>query len=214
MKFNWLIDRLNEDRNISTSLNKEKTVLTIDRKNRDESLTISIIHSNKPSLEDIINITEKYNTDFILSKKETFINGEILEFLEKKEKTIGSYGDVFRIMDQEYNYPYLPPEVKFILRNLKQHTKVRQIKRLDTKRYLISRHGLEDVIVIALYDYDLGIEAIRSAVDIYGQFDAVFKGNPNGRISSSAYEFANSMKIKVLMWGELLGELNRKWKLN
>lgn len=114
-------------------------------------------------------------------------------------------------MNQEYNFPYLPPEVRFILRNLKQHTKIRNIRRLDNKRYLISRHGLEDVTVIALYDYDLAVEAVRSAVDVYGKFDAIFKGNPNGRISKNAYELANSMNIKVLMWGELLGELNRKW---
>ncbi|MDR6548140.1 hypothetical protein J2810_004227 [Chryseobacterium rhizosphaerae] len=211
MKFNWLIDRLNEDRNISTSLNEEKTILTIVRKNRDESLTISSVSSTHPSLDDIIDITKKYNTDFILVKKDSIINGDILEFLEKKEKTIGSYGDVFRIMNQEDNFPYLPPEIKFILRNLKQHTKVRHIKRLDTKRYLISRYGLEDVTVIALYDYDLGVEAIRSAIDIYRDFDAIFKGNPNGRISEDAYKLANSMKIKTLMWGELLSELNKKW---
>ncbi|WP_433630182.1 hypothetical protein [Chryseobacterium cucumeris] len=211
MNFNWLIDRLHEDRNISTSLNEEKTILIIEKKNRCESLSISIISSNQPSLDDIINITGKYNTDFILTKKDTLINGEILEFLEKKEKIIGSYGDVFRIMNQEYNFPYLPPEVRFILRNLKQHTKIRNIRRLDNKRYLISRHGLEDVTVIALYDYDLAVEAVRSAVDVYGKFDAIFKGNPNGRISKNAYELANSMNIKVLMWGELLGELNRKW---
>lgn len=32
MNFNWLIDRLHEDRNISTSLNEEKTILIIEKK--------------------------------------------------------------------------------------------------------------------------------------------------------------------------------------
>jgi hypothetical protein len=57
----------------------------------------------------------------------------------------------------------------------------------------------------------LSIEAIRTTLDGFKKFDAILKSNPNGRISTSAYEVADSRKIKVLWWRELLGELNKKW---
>jgi hypothetical protein len=104
--------------------------------------------------------------------------------------------------------------VHFITRGLEQHDKVLKVRRLDNKRYEISRIALETVVIIALNDYDLGVESIRNAVSEFEKFDAVLKSNPNGSITSSALKLADSREIKTFKWGELMGKLNLKWNWN
>ncbi|NLR82284.1 hypothetical protein [Chitinophaga eiseniae] len=209
--FEWIIETLeNNDKVESTTIISEN-LLHIKRTNGTLlSVTKSTLNSyNVASVREILNTQ---NANFILHiPKSPFISGDALDYLETKKITLGGFGDLTRVIKQENNWPYLPPNVSFILRGLRQHTKVISVNRLDNKRYEIARNGLETVIIIALDDYDLGIEAIRCAVDEFGKFDAVFKANPNGSITSKAIELADSREIKVFTWGELLGKLNLKW---
>jgi hypothetical protein len=209
--FSWLIEKLKENKKVESTLLLNENILKVVRTGG-EPLNICASSLNTFTLKETKELLEKYNADFILhTAREPFIHGSIFDYLDLKESVIGGYGDLFRVINQDYNWPYLPPSVHFITRGLKQHTKVNDVRRLDNKRYEISRHDLETVTIIALDDYDLGIESIRNAVDKYESFDAVLKSNPNGRISTTAIELADSRKIKVFKWGELLGKLNQKW---
>lgn len=209
--YNWIIERLNENNKIKSTKIDNENVLHI---NRVDGPSLRLVNSSLElfTYNDIKPLADQANVDFILHTfKEPYITGDVFEYLDIKRKVLGGYGDLFRVLNQDFNYPYLPPEVKFIKRGLEQHTKVRNVRRLDDRRYEITRHGLETVIIVALNDYDLGTESIRSAIDKYRTFDAVLKSNPNGRITTSALELSDSREIKVFKWGELLGKLNHKW---
>jgi hypothetical protein len=210
--FNWIVEKLANNENVGSTNIINESILNIVRK-EGESLTVSLTTLESFTISDIKEISDRYNTDFILHTfREPFVNGAVFDYLESKEKTLGGFGDLFRVIDQGFNWPFLTPEVRFIKRGLEQHTKVSDVRRLDNKRYEISRNGLEAVIIIALNDYDLGVDSIREAVDKYQKFDAVLKSNPNGRISTDAITLADSREIKVFKWGELLRQLNFKWK--
>lgn len=54
-------------------------------------------------------------------------------------------------------------------------------------------------VKIALCDaYDLTSEHVRGAWDEIGPFDVIFKNNPNGRISSDAFDAATDLGISVI----------------
>lgn len=210
--YQWIIDRLNENKKIESTSIDSQNILHIKRV---DGSSLKVISSSLQifTKETIRPIVDQENIDFILHTcKEPFITGASLEYLDKKRKVLGGFGDLFRVLNQDYNYPYLPPEVKFIKRGLEQHKKVSEIHRLDDRRYEISRYGLETVIIVALNDYDISIESVRNAIDKYENFHAILKSNPNGNITSSALKLSESLEIKVLKWGELLGKLNNKWR--
>ena len=210
--FQWIKEKLKDDKEIESIDIINENLLHIKRNNR-TLLRVTTSELDRYFQSDIKSILAENEADFILHTcKEPFIDGNAFDFLELNKKTLGGFGDLIRVANQKHNWPYLPPNVRFIKRGLEQHTKVRSVRRLDNKRYEIERHGLETVIIIALDDYDLGIESIRSAAEEFDSFDAVLKSNPNGRITTSAIEHVNSKNIKVLKWGELLGKLNLKWK--
>lgn len=210
--FEWITEKLQDDDAIESIDTLSENLLMISRKDGAELYVTKTI-LNRFEVIDIETILSNQNADFILhTSKEPFIDGSVFEYLNAKRKVLGGFGDLMRTVRQSDNWPYLPPDVHFIMRGLEQHTKVSKVRRLDNKRYEISRHGLETVVIIALNDYDLGIESVRSAVSEFAKFDAVLKSNPNGSITTSAVKLADSREIKVLKWGELMGKLNLKWK--
>ncbi|MEE4247114.1 MAG: hypothetical protein V2I33_17005 [Kangiellaceae bacterium] len=209
--FEWILEKLEDDDSILSTEIVSDLLLRINRK-EGESISITKSTLSNINLNAIKAILTNQDADFILHTiREPFINGSVFEYLNRKQKIIGGFGDLFRVLRQNKNYPYLPPQVGFIMRGLEQHTKVSNVRRLDNKRYEIERYGLETVIIIALDDYDIGIESVRSAVNDFDKFDAVLKSNPNGSITSSAVTLADSRELKVFKWGQLLGILNRKW---
>lgn len=210
-RFNWLIERLEENSKIETADLLSDNLLQVIRKD-DYVITVTLTSLTIFNSVTVQKILEENNADFILhTSKEPLVDASAYDFLDTKKKVIGGYGDFFRAISQDKIWPYTPKDTQFIMRGLKQHDRVLKVRRLDNKRYEIQRIGLETVIIIALNDYDLGIEAIRQAVDQFPEFDAVFKSNPNGRISNSAIELADKREIRVFKWGELLGQINRKW---
>lgn len=209
--FEWILEKLEDDKSIASKEIVSDSLLRIKRK-EGKSITITKTQLSNINLNDVQSILANQDADFILhTVKDPWIFGGAFEFLNRKRKVIGGFGDLFRVLGQDHNYPYLPSQVKFIVRGLEQHTKVSNVKRLDNKRYEIERYGLETVIIIAIDDYDIGVESIRSAVNDFDKFDAVLKSNPNGTITSSAVTLADSRELKVYKWGELLGILNKKW---
>jgi len=186
-------------------------ILDIVRK-EGESLRVYYSTLRSFNMVDVRQILDVSNPDFILhAVKEPIIHEGVIGFMDSIHKVLGGYSELFGVIRQGNNWPYWSSETRFIMRGLEQHTKVTNITRLDKKRYRISRRGLDDVVIVSIDDYDLSIESVRSAVDKYRSFDAVFKSNPNGRISTEAVQLAASLGIKVLTWRELLGKLNLKW---
>lgn len=210
-RFTWLIEKLEEDSKIESADVLSDNLLQVIRKDG-YTCTVTMSTILKYNTVSITKILDENNADFILhTNKDAYVSGTVYDMLHGQRKVIGSYGDFFRAIRQERIWPYVPKDVEFIMRGIGQHTRVERIRRLDNKRFEIERRGLDTVTIIALNDYDLGVESIRQAVDQFPHFDAVLKSNPNGRISSSAIELADSREIKAFKWGEMLGELNKRW---
>ena len=148
--FDWVISKLEENDKVeSTDIDKDG-LLNIHRV-EGEQVRVTYSSLERFTYSDIEALPDLNNVDFILhTVKEPYINGDTFEYLNSKQKVLGGFSDLFRVINQGHNWPYSPSDVFFIDRGLNQHTKVSSIRRLDNKRYEISRHGLETVIIVAL----------------------------------------------------------------
>lgn len=165
------------------------------------------------NLKNISEIVDTFKLDFILNIKSGAIyKGEIYSFLDDKKISFGSLSDLYRVISQSENWPYLHRDVKFVLRGLKQHSKVIKVERLDNKRLKIIRRNLPSVIIVATNDYEVNAESIRKLKDDFNSFDAILASNPIGRITSQAYSVANMIDVPLYSWSELYSELNKSWK--
>jgi hypothetical protein len=61
-----------------------------------------------------------------------------------------------------------------------------------------------------LSEYELTADHIRTARDRYGNFDVAVNTNPNGTITRSASDAANSMGIEIHNWRSFFGRINKK----
>ena len=116
---------------------------------------------------------------------------------------------MFRFINQEYNWPYENPEVRFILRGVSQHNKVSSIKRIDSRRYEIERYSRKKDIILALNDYDLSAESVRNGKELYKDFNIILTSNPNARVTSDAYSVAKDINVRIMSFGQLLGYLKK-----
>lgn len=147
--------------------------------------------------------------DFLLNiPKDAFIDGEVLEFSASAPFGVGGLGDLYTAINEKDFRGYIPKEVRFILRGLHQHSAVNQVIRANSRSYIISRHVANPLRVLALNEYDLTADAVRSGIETYGACDFVLASNPNCRLSSAATEAARHAGTGILMWHQLLGALN------
>ena len=162
--------------------------------------------------EDLKQLLGDEKVDFVLNvSREPYISAKALRFSNDNNFGIGGLGDLMRALRDHNLCNYVNPEVAFILRGLRQHTRVQNVTRMDNRRYNIERYDLPSVIIVALNDYDLTAESVRGAIDYFPKFKAILTSNPNCRRSKSSIIAASSAGIKILSWGEVLGYLNKQW---
>jgi len=177
-----------------------------------QTLTVATMSLSKINLTEVENLLNGQEYDFILNVfKEPYITRKALEYAENHNFAIGGLGDAMRGFNEGSFQNYLNPEIKFILRGLRQHSRVVSVVRLDNRRFQIERHGQPSVKILALNDYDLVAENVRNALDQFSKFDAILKSNPNGKITTKAITAADAAGIKIYDWGGLLGALNISW---
>lgn len=209
---NWCKDKLEEHEKVDSIELSNSNLLSVTHSEVGNLriATMSLKHIDDKDISELLSDTE---VDFILNvSKEPYITQDALQKAEQEGFIIGGLGDAMRALRDGDMESYVNPEIHFILRGLKQHSRVSRVTRLDNRRFKVVRHGAPDVTILALDEYDLTAEAVRNAIDSFPDFDAIVKSNPNGRISSSSISAAASSGIKVFKWGELLGALNRDWQ--
>lgn len=205
----WVSQQIEKNDNIK-SLKIDGDTLRIVRK-KGESLNVSVVSCKRLTSTDVEHI-DTTKIDFVLNiPKDAFISGSVIDSLEYRNIAVGGLGDLHRVLNQEFNWPYQNPGIEFIMRGLEQHRKVAAVKRLDSKRYKIDRIALSTVIILALNDYELSTEAVRNGKQVYGEFHSILASHPYARISSSAHSVASDLGISIHTWKELLGKLNLKW---
>ena len=209
---NWLIESIGKhDRVLSVNIESDN-VIKIQRK-EGIPLKVAVISSKTTNFSIVTNVVNEHCFDFLLNiPKDAYTVGEIFEYLDSKQISYGGLGDLYRVISEDENWPYLPKEVSFIMRAIEQHSKVISVKRLDDRRYSISRENLPTVIIVALNDYDFNTESIRNGKQVYKTFDGILASNPNARITSGAKSVAETLGVKICTLRQLLIELNYTWK--
>lgn len=142
--------------------------------------------------------------------KEAYWTGSALNLAAENNIATGSLGDLYRALRMEDIRGYQPRETEFVERSLRQHTKVAGFSRLHDRLYRVRRHGLSQLDVVMLNEYELTADHVRTARDRYGKFSVVVITNPNGEATSSAEEAAEGMGAQIYKWGPFLGRLNKK----
>lgn len=171
-----------------------------------------LTRSEEFSTANSIDATSVGSFDFFLNiKKDAHISGELLALASVYGFAIGDLSDLYRALQEKKISDYINPNISYIIRGLKQHNRVESFYRLDNRRFRIKRKGLNDVTIIALDNYDLTADVVRSAIEKYEKFDAIFTSNPNCQRAKSAEVVAADAELKILSWGELIGDLNREW---
>lgn len=161
--------------------------------------TIRPLVNDKPGVEIITNVP-----------KESYWTGEALRLAHDNNIATGCYGDLFRVIDLQDVRSFKPKEIEFVERCLRQHNRVSSFERVHDRLYRISRHGLPDLTVAMLNEYELTADHLRTARDRYGKFSVAVITNPNGRATNSAAEAAQTMGVQVLTFRAFLRRLSKK----
>jgi len=82
--------------------------------------------------------------------------------------------------------------------------------RLNSCTYLILKLNGQSVRVLAINEYDLTSDAIRSGIEKYGQPDIVLASNPNSRLSTDTRSTAAFSGTNILTWKQLLAALRHE----
>ncbi|VXB57973.1 conserved hypothetical protein [Flavobacterium sp. 9R] len=205
----WALEKIKIHDEVSSVDINEDEVIIIKRING-SFIRVGSFSFAELNLENINKIVEKYRLDFILNIKSGAIyKGEIYSFLDDCKISFGSLSDLYRVISQSENWPYLHRDVKFILRGLEQHSKVVKVVRLDNKRLKIFKRDLQFIVIVATNDYEVNAESIRKLQDDFNSFDAILASNPSGRITSQAYTVASMLNVPLYNWSELYVELNK-----
>lgn len=148
-------------------------------------------------------------TEFLLNiPKDAYFAGQLLEAAMNVPIGVGGVGDLYTAVGEREFRLYIPKEARFILRGLSQHTAVRSVSRLNDRTYKILKHSGKEIHVLALNEYDLTVEALRSGIDKYDRPTFILASNPNCRLSTVAKEAARSTGTRIVDWRQLLGALN------
>lgn len=142
--------------------------------------------------------------------KESIWTGEAIRLADVHQIAFGGIGDLMRAVHSEDVRQYVRPEFLFVERGLRQHSCVSNYVREADRVYLILRHGLPDLKMVMLYEYELTADHIRVALERYGNFDMVLINNPNGRATTGAAELGRTLGVGIFKWGQFLGRLNSR----
>lgn len=162
--------------------------------------------------EDVVNdlVLAHDGLDFIVNvPKDGRILGSAIDRAADLGIALGGVGDAMRAVRLTKPNQYLHPQLNFVLRGLRQHARVRSVRRLDDSRLAVDRVSLATITAFICADYQPTAEAVRVAIDRYGAFDAFVAIDPNSDPSLQAIEAARSAGVQVYRWGAFLSALNR-----
>ena len=155
-------------------------------------------------------LEEDPNVDIIINVPSAGVwQGSGIVTTRRAGVAFGGMGDLQSCIERENPSDYVKSEYEFIERGLSQHNRIQTIIREADRLFLLHRNGLPNIRVLALYEYELTADHLRTARARYGNFDLVLISNPNGRPTEGASDVAQTLGIELLMFRELLSRLNR-----
>lgn len=136
--------------------------------------------------------------------------GTALTLAHAESVAIGGVGDLYRAVNQEEPNKYDCKNTAFRDRGLRQHSTVSGFTKEFDRCYVVHRHGLPDLRVVFIHEYELTADHVRTAVDRYGRFDVLVNSDPNARASEKADDTAAQLGFPILQWGPFYKRLREK----
>jgi len=172
-------------------------------------VTIATMSSPHVELSTVPDEIHNQDTEFLLNiPKDAYFSGELLNFATGVPLGVGGLGDLYTAANEQEFRAYLPKETRFLTRALEQYTGVRAVIRVNNRTYRILKHSGDEVTVLALNEYDLTGETVRSGIQKYGLPKFILASNPSCRLSSATKEVARNAGTGVLTLSHLMGALN------
>ncbi|MFI5352639.1 MAG: hypothetical protein ACHQZS_06705 [Candidatus Binatales bacterium] len=207
----WVAQRLEGQPEVQEVELLAPQVLRIIRKEHQPFLagTIASPRVEPSTFEQLLN--SSFRIEFVANvPKESMWSGEAIKVASRHSVAFGGMGDLLSAISLPDVNLYVRKEFAFVERGLCQHMKVSGIERVHDRKYVVKRRNLSDVSVVLLNEYELTADHVRTARNNYGAFAAILVTNPNGGMTSSAKQAAESMGAQIYKWGEFLGRLNKR----
>ena len=206
----WIIKQLKKHDEIVSVEPKGEFSITIHRKKyppfssailkkvRVEEIDIEFVIENDEDVHFVANIP-----------KNSVWTGDAIEVARTHDLGWGGFGDLMSATNEKSVKGFEKKEYKFVERGLLQHDRITRYDRIFDRVFLLFRRDFSAIKIAIVYEYDLTAEHVRDTREKYGDFSLIVKTNPNGNITSNAYEVGSHLGVEILEWGEFYGRLNR-----
>jgi hypothetical protein len=206
----WVADNLRQLRDVvDVDVLSDQTLRIERRKYR--SFIAGVVAAPRVEAETIRAVVSQPNVEIVSNvPRESFWTGGALRLAREKGIATGSYGDLMRVVGVEDVCNFVPKDIAYIERGLRQHDRVASFDRVHDRLYLVRRQSMPDLVVAMLSEYELTGDHLRTARDRYGAFDLAVITDPNGRATGQAAEVASRLGVTILDWASFYGRLNKR----
>ncbi len=209
----WIANKLEAEEHLSGIKSIGPGFLKISRKDFASFTAVAI---GVPDVVTIDHVTPLFEVrgiqpEFVVNVPSKAVwTGAAIEVIHDAPAAFGTFGELTRASREEAVSVYRNKNYSFFERVFRQHSMVRDTKRLYDRPYQLHRYrDMPSVTVVLVDAYDMSAEDIRNVHDLYGQFDAAVKMTSYGSITTAARDAARSMRAEAFKLKELLGRLNQ-----
>ena len=195
------IDKILSDRvgrpSINSSHWKDSSTIVVDR-NDGTQFTTSFIRKAFVAVEDVLACMPS-SPDLISSvPKDAVWDGAAISYCEEAGVGWGSIGSFLDVCHGQDARTKSDKYTFFARRLMRQIRTVRSVSYVNSLLFQVSLHSGASLRVAVINSYDLSSDDVRTAWDMHGSFDAAYKNNPNGSITSDAHDAARDLGVIIL----------------
>lgn len=206
----WVAGNLRDARDVEDVDMVSDQTLRITRR-KYAPFVAGVVSVNRVEADTVLAVVSQADVEIVANvPKESFWTGDALRLASMLGIATGSYGDLLRVIGLEDVRSFVPKDIAFIERGLRQHDRIAGFERVHDRIYHIRRNDMPDLVVAMLSEYELTGDHLRTARDRYGAFDLAVITDPNGRATGTATEVAGRLGAEVLDWSGFYGRLNRR----
>lgn len=192
----WAIEQLREHYGVLSIEAYDNYFARIDRKEYAPFTTAITSEQNvlRPVVEDLIAIGDDFHFVTNIPKGAVW-SGDAIAAAREHNLGWGGFGDLMSAIGVEAVRNFQRKEYSFVERGLCQYSRVCGLTRLDDRIFQIHRRELCDIKIALINEYELTADHVRHVREVYCDFDAILKTNPNGRTTRFAREVADQLEV-------------------
>lgn len=203
----WLVNNIQHDEISEAQVRSDNSVL-VKLKKRPLPTLVTTTSREILSAADLPPEAHQAESEFLINiKSKAAFLADVVALAGQRNFGFGGVGNFYSACGSNDLRNFLDNETRFILQGLRQHSAIRSVDRLTSGSYLVQRYVLPSVTVLAINDYDVTAESLRTAIALHGKTDFVLVSNPNSRFSQDAVTASRHSGVKLVKWGNLLGAL-------